>query len=191
MNLITQADYARLTGVTPQTISRKTKKGHLPSEGGMVDLDNDEIKLYLAHKTGSPIPKKEVKTYDEPQRLPGLREGQRQRMSDAIDKSAELKLRKLEAQTQHLEIKNAKELGTLVSREAVARGVINPIDTFFVRLLADGSKALAETLTPMVKGGATVAEVEESARAILSKFIKPLKSQMVKAIKEQENGFES
>ena len=106
----------------------------------------------------------------------------------------ELKRRKLAAQAQQLELKNAQIEGRLVAREVMVRGVWNPLDTFLVRLLTDGAKTITSTAYALVRSsleaeargeeGVPREQVEVAVRKELSSLAKPLKRDIKKALFE-------
>jgi hypothetical protein len=114
---------------------------------------------------------------------PVLTEEEIKESREEARKTASLKFKKLAAQTRQIELKNAESENSLVSRDLIKKGIIDPIETFFVRLLSEGSRSIAAKLHAQIRGGATVEDVEEEIRKRLTAFIRPTKTAMVQALK--------
>jgi hypothetical protein len=70
-------------------------------------------------------------------------------------------------------IKNEMLVGTLVNRDLVVKGVIDPMNSMCTRILTDGSKTIARRALAMSKVGAEFDEVEAAVYDLLSSLIKP------------------
>jgi hypothetical protein len=81
-------------------------------------------------------------------------------------------------------LKNAAQEGTLVARDLVKRGVLEPIEAAHVKLLTDGSKTIARRIHSMVEAGRSVEECETFVRSNISKFIRPLKAKVRRTLKK-------
>lgn len=73
-------------------------------------------------------------------------------------------------------IKNAKDEGTVVSRDLIRRGVIEPFDLCFKRLLGDGARTIATRVAAMVNAGESIEACERFVSGKLSDFIKNAKT---------------
>lgn len=84
-------------------------------------------------------------------------------------------------------IKNAAIENTLVSRELMKRGVIEPIEQAHVKLLTDGAKTISKRIFSMIEAGRTVEECEAYVRDQVSGFIRPLKAKIRRTMKSTDN----
>lgn len=80
-------------------------------------------------------------------------------------------------------LKNAKMKGTLISRDLVKKGVLDPIETFHVKLLTDAAKMLASRLHAKIQAGATVQEAESMIKEQVQKFLAPMKRTLAKSLR--------
>ena len=80
-------------------------------------------------------------------------------------------------------LKNYSLAGELVPKESVRRGVFEPLDTCFARMLRDGAKSVTSILFNMYKAGNSIEEAEEEARKQMGTFIKPVKKAIGRAFK--------
>jgi hypothetical protein len=95
---------------------------------------------------------------------------------------AELEIKKIQAQTYGINLKNAKEVGKVVSREMVVAGLYNPVETLFSQLLGDYCKASAALVESQAKAGANVIDIEATLRKQMSSFIRAAKTKMLACI---------
>lgn len=72
--------------------------------------------------------------------------------------------------------KLSKERGVLIQRSLVRRGVIEPFDLCFKRLLGDGARTIAVRVVAMVNAGEPIEECERFVSGKLSDFIKNAKT---------------
>jgi hypothetical protein len=159
---------------------------------GTIDADSDECRALLAKKskraTKPAPPRKAKRSKPKP---PPMSVDDNNDISGATGKLS-LERRKLAAQAQQLELKNAQIEGRLVSREVMVRCVWNPLETFLVRLLTDGAKTITNTAYALIRSGLDAEargekgvpreEVEVAVRNELSSLVKPLKRDIKKAI---------
>lgn len=168
MGVISKKDFADLAKISQSTVSNRIRRGVLPSTGGGIDISDQRVIDYLASRG--------IRT--EPHVIPP----ETVEAAFLEDKEA-LTRKKLAAQIQELELKNAIKEGRLVAREVMINGVWNPLETFLVRILSDGAKTMSKTVYPIVKSGGTREEVEVAIRQELTSFIVPLKESIQKALK--------
>lgn len=181
MAVVSKKDFAELARIGKSALSNLIRRKRLPVSGGGIDLEDTDVQEYLASKgiRVEPPPKKPVKAQNgvayypppDPMDATGLQ-----------DKET-LSRKKLAAQTQQIDLKNAQIEERLVSRKVMLRGVWNPLETFLVRILSDGAKTISKTGHPLVKSGGTREELEIAVRAELTSFIVPLKESIQKALK--------
>lgn len=81
-------------------------------------------------------------------------------------------------------LKNAQTRGELVHRDLIKRGVIEPIDSIFIKILSDGAKALSVRIPALHESGQTPGEIEKFISDHIGKFIKPVKSKISKLLKD-------
>lgn len=180
MTVLTQKAFAELVGKSPQSLSRDVRTGKLPvNNQRRVDTDDAGVAEYLKKRRVKLPPASPASEPDK--KRPG-RKPSRPRALDEQSR-ADLEKRKLVADAQYRELKNAQMEGRLVAREAMIRGVWNPLETFLTRLLADGAKTIAARVYPIGKAGGGIEEAEVEARKQLSTLIKPLIRSIKRALK--------
>lgn len=171
MGVISKKDFADLAKISQSTVSNRIRRGVLPSSGGGIDISDQRVIDYLASRG--------IRTE------PHVISPETVEAAFLEDKEA-LTRKKLAAQIQELELKNAIKEGRLVAREVMINGVWNPLETFLVRILSDGAKTMSKTVYPIVKSGGTREEVEVAIRQELTSFIVPLKESIQKALKLED-----
>jgi phage terminase Nu1 subunit (DNA packaging protein) len=205
MGRVSKKDFADLAGVSKAAVSKAIRENRIPVlPDGTIDADAPECGAYIAAKKERSKTKKPGKA----KKKPGLKKKSAPRgrpsvdrppfplpdeddISSAMDKLA-LERRKLAAQAQQLELKNAQIEGRLVAREIMIRGVWNPLETFLVRLLTDGSKTVTSTAFSLIRSGLEAEErgekgvareeVEVAIREEISSLVKPLKRDIKRAL---------
>jgi phage terminase Nu1 subunit (DNA packaging protein) len=207
MGCVSKKDFSDLAGVSKAAVSKAIRENRIPVlPDGTIDADAPECASYIAAKKERSKTKKSGKARDKPD--PKKKSAPRGRpsidrppfplpdeddISSAMDKLA-LERRKLAAQAQQLELKNAQIEGRLVAREIMIRGVWNPLETFLVRLLTDGSKTITSTAFSLIRSGLEAEErgekgvareeVEVAIREEISSLVKPLKRDIKRALFE-------
>lgn len=81
-------------------------------------------------------------------------------------------------------LKNRKVEGTLVDRELVRQGVLNPVDAAHKKLLTDGARTLARRISTKALSGSSVEECEAHISEYISGFIKPLKREIARVLRD-------
>jgi hypothetical protein len=79
-------------------------------------------------------------------------------------------------------LKNAAFEGSLVSRDLVKRGIIEPFESAHTRLLTDGAKSIARRCMAMAKADEEVREIEKYVADAVGSFIRPAKAQIIRAM---------
>lgn len=166
--IVTQKEFAEMVGVSKQAIGKLIRKGNIPvDDRRRIDTEDEICQRYLKKKAAAPGFKPRTPPPED----------------DLPPDRTQLELRKLAADAQYRELKNAQMEGRLVAREAVISGVWNPIETFLVRILSDGAKTISKTVFHLVKSNGTREEVELAIRDELTSFIVPMKESIQKALK--------
>lgn len=80
-------------------------------------------------------------------------------------------------------VKLAQLEGTLVSRDLVKVGVIDPIDAAHRKLLTDGAKTIARRVTAMNSGGRPLEDCEDFVKDQIASFIRPMKAKVARSLK--------
>ena len=191
MSIVSKSDFAEIAQVGKSAVSNLIRKGKLPTVDGGIDLGDLVVQAYLVSKNirvDARPGRKAAKKKTNPARLPPKTKDWDRELIDltSIADKTVLERKKLAAQTQQLELKNAQIEGRLVAREVMIRGVWNPLETFLVRILSDGAKTMAASIHPLVKSGGTREEVEVAIRSELTSFIVPLKESIKKALKLED-----
>ena len=74
-------------------------------------------------------------------------------------------------------IKSSKAKGELVHRDLIKKGIIDPIDTAYRKMLTDGAKTIARR--------AAVGDLEKFVADQIASFIKPAKASMKRALEHE------
>lgn len=122
--LISQSEFAKKVGVTPQAISKLIKQGKLPVDGKKLIMPDAE-KAYYTLKAGIKLtntPVVEVFNADESDNLP-IKNSQNADMQDLLN----VKVRKETILADNHELNLNKALGKLVSIEEVNKTVTNSL----------------------------------------------------------------
>ena len=175
MGVISKKDFAELAKISQSTVSNRIRRGVLPESGGGIDISDQKVIEYLASRGIRVEPGKEPPLRAPPPVDP-----------EPLETKEALTVKKLAAQIQEIELKNAMKEGRLVAREVMVSGVWNPLETFLVRILSDGAKTMSKTVYPIVKSDGTREEVEVAIRRELTSFIIPLKESIQKALKLED-----
>ena len=80
-------------------------------------------------------------------------------------------------------VKLAQLEGTLVSRDLMKVGVIDPIDAAHRKLLTDGAKTIARRVTAMNSGGRPLEDCEDFVKDQIASFIRPMKAKVARSLK--------
>lgn len=80
-------------------------------------------------------------------------------------------------------LKNAATEGVLVSRELVAKGIIEPFEAAHIRLLTDGAKTITRRVTAMHDAKRTLDEIEDFVKDQITSFIRPVKAKVARALR--------
>lgn len=83
-------------------------------------------------------------------------------------------------------IKNDKSKGLLVERELIEKGILNPMDSAFTKLLTDGSKTITKRLLAKKESGLTLQELEEFTSNQISSFLKVLKQSIKRTLEQMD-----
>lgn len=92
--------------------------------------------------------------------------------------------------THERRLKNMVKEGQLVSKKLIKQGIIDPMDEAWAKLLADGAKTLSIYMDSMSKSGRTQVEMEDYARETISKFVRPAKDRIARALGSMKGGLE-
>lgn len=183
MNPVGKSELAQLAGVSPATITKAIKTGRLfETVEGRVDLDAASTVAFLKATEA----RKRLAPPSPAARAPGGGRSVSAEIDQFQDAERRLKLEIMKQNALGKQIKNAKEIGTVVMRDHLMRGIVDPIQTAFVRLLSDCAKSMAGLIVPQVKAGAGEPEIEELISKEHSIVLKSLKKQMSRALREAE-----
>lgn len=84
-------------------------------------------------------------------------------------------------------LKNAATQNELVSRDLVKIGIIDPIDSAHLKLMTDGARTIARRVAAMHDAGRPMADLEALVVDQIASFIKPVKAQVGRTLREVEN----
>jgi len=202
--LILKSEFAALAGVSPGHVTRLCK-GRLSEaiEDRKINLTHPAVASYLAERNTSaaaPTPKRPQGRRAKAN-LGDIDNDPLQRVPENIRAFADMSLRELAAMfgTDHgfiewlnglkriediheKRIKNAKAEGELVARDLIAEGVIGPIEQAHRKMLTDGAKNISRRVAAMAKAGSTESECEKYVHDQIGSFIRPVKTQMQRAL---------
>jgi hypothetical protein len=80
-------------------------------------------------------------------------------------------------------IKNAAASGKLITRDLVARGVIDPFNSAHLRLMSDGAKSIAGAAVAKHMAGAELIEIERHIADVIGSFLRPVKNKVAQALR--------
>jgi hypothetical protein len=81
-------------------------------------------------------------------------------------------------------IKNATASGKLITRDLVARGVIDPFNSAHLRLMSDGAKSIAGAVVAKHMAGGELVEIERYVSDVIGSFLKPVKTKVAQALRQ-------
>jgi hypothetical protein len=81
-------------------------------------------------------------------------------------------------------IKNATASGKLITRDLVARGVIDPFNSAHLRLMSDGAKSIAGAVVAKHQAGGELVEIERYVSDVIGSFLRPVKSKVAQALRQ-------
>lgn len=85
---------------------------------------------------------------------------------------------------QERQLKSAQLQGKLVSREAVHKFIVDPINSTHIKLLRDGSQTIAVRAKALVESGAEVSEIKHFVEDTIGSFIKPMKARVSRSLED-------
>ncbi len=222
-----QAEFARIAGVSRQTISKLLHTRLADARvGKRVDTSHPVVLEYLSLKTpGVPVPpmlkrkKKKAKTpsnkgpLSNQARGPMIKEAQRRiesgeitaidALSDDVTVLLDYKLRdivehfgigdglknfltgvKTIAEIEKVKLANEEKRGGLVNLDTVERGIMDPINAAWTKMLRDGAQTIAKSVVLKVQAGEGEQEIGDFIRDSLGGFIRMAKSKCKRTITE-------
>lgn len=141
------------------------KKRVIPAEsestdGGVLDLVDDDIRMYLDWTLKKII----------------LKFGTYTNFRDYLDSTKKME------DIHAARLKNAQVEGELVKRTIVKKGVIDPINSAHLKLLADGATTISRRAFGMVDSGQTQDDVKRMVEDQLKSFIGPVKRRIIRTL---------
>lgn len=88
---------------------------------------------------------------------------------------------------QDKRVRTAEREGGLVSRDLVRQGVIDPYNRAHLRLMTDGAKTITVDVLAKSKAGMNQMEIEQHVSELIGRFIKPIKNQIVRTLRDAED----
>lgn len=207
------ADFAKLAGVTNQTIHAHCLKKLKPAcAGKRIDADHPAARKYLEtrkkNQAGKAAPHTKRKRVREHQRTANFGE-----ISNPPPTSADvgtfahmtlhelisrfgtetafvdwLKAAKMIEDVEEKRLKNAERRGELIAKDLVAKHILNAIESGNVLLLTDGAKTIAASVYGLSAAGEEVAAAEEQVSKIIGRFINKTISKIQSALKAASDG---
>lgn len=206
-NPVSKSEFARIAGVNASTVTRIAKTILKNScIGNCIDTLHPDAADYLKKRNRedvAPPPKPRGQAVvKERKKKAAAAEPAEEMIPEEISAFADMTLRevisrfgsdarftdwlKALATIENIEdkrLKNAKARGTLINRELVARGVIDPIDSMHRQLMTDGARTIARRVTAMHNAGRDMTEIERFVTGQISSFIKPVKPKIERAMR--------
>lgn len=90
---------------------------------------------------------------------------------------------------QEKQLKAEQVKGNLVHRDIVHRFITDPINAAHMKLLRDGSQTISVRASAMCEAGASQIEIKKLVEDTISSFIKPVKSQVSRALNNLKTGY--
>jgi hypothetical protein len=184
VRLIGKSEFARQCGVSTANIAKLIRNGKLTISDGKVDLEGDDTVEYLRKRA-------EVQSGDRPSSNRGGGVQPRQPVRQADDDSesqpgvmsrAQVDLMIQKHKLFAAEMKNKEKVGEVLSRSWFHRGIWQPIQTCWERMLTDFPRNLAEQLHPLIIGGLTKEETEAYIKKQMSSLISGAKDTCKRAL---------
>lgn len=189
MKLLSKSAFAAQCGVSAPAISKLVRFGKLTIVDGQVDLEGDDTVEYLRkrgevsngerlnknHGGGRPT----ITSQDE--RPPESQLPIESPKSGGVSRSV-IDLAIAQQKLFAAQMKNKKEVGELLMRAWFHRGIWQPINTQWERMLTDLPRNLIGQLHPLILGGMTKEEGEDFLRKQMSSVIQGAKDSCKRAM---------
>lgn len=213
--IVSKSEFARLCGRSPAAISNAVKRGTLKEclYGTKIDAEHEEAIKYLSSRPNTPT-KINKKSTNPSGRAAAKEKKKREKPVDPneiteipedIEAFADMTIREVIERfgtesrfvdflsaIQKIEIinekrlKNAEKEGTLVARDVVHLGIIEPINTAHEKMLSDGAKTIARRTTAMHDSGKPLEEITAKVVDLIASYIRPVKAKVKKALENVE-----
>ncbi len=204
--LIKKTEFAEQAGVSRAAVTKACDKALAAAVvGKLIDVDHPDAVAYIkskqVKKTQTPA-KKPRKAAAAPEPLKEEEEESHFSEDDEIKDVLHLTLaeiverhgtssqfktwidaKKIIVDIQTRIVKLAQLEGTLVSRDLIKVGVIDPIDAAHRKLLTDGAKTIARRVTAMNSGGRPLEDCEDFVKDQIASFIRPMKAKVARSLK--------
>lgn len=167
--MISITEFAKRAGVSRNSIYKAIKAGRVIKSGDGID-ETDPINAEYLAGTNPSVPRQVSPQSSSPA------------IASAGINRAAIDAEKAKQQAIHWQLRNAKERGTLIDRELVAKA-IEITDSEHKRLLADGAQTIAKVAHDLVKTGADREEIVEAIRDEISGALKAWKRQIARTLK--------
>lgn len=194
MKLLSQTDFSKIANCSRQNIAKLISKGKLPTENGKISLEHPDVIEYLKKRdvpeskieipdkkveTKKPKPKRKTKRekndFDEPP--------QNSQSQSSSASRRELEIRKLKAQIDGYEIKNAASRGQLIERESLSDTIFGYLSALNQNIMSMPTGFIDE-FESGIKTGMTRAELINILTNPISETIKETKEEIEKEIKK-------
>jgi len=166
--MIPVSEFAARAGVSRQAVYKAIQAGKLKRVNGKID-ETDELSAEYLSGANPSVPR-QVSSRSAPSQ------------PSSLTGRAAIDAEKAKQQAIHWQLRNAKDRGSLIDRELVAKA-IEITDSEHRRLLADGAQTIAKVVYDLVKTDATKEEVIEAIRNELSGALKSWKRQISRTLK--------
>ena len=166
--MIPISEFAERAGVSRQAVYKAIKAGKLKRVDGKID-ETDELSAEYMKGSNPSVPRQVSARSSTAQPA-------------ALTGRAAIDAEKAKQQAIHWQLRNAKDRGSLIDRELVAKA-IEITDSEHRRLLSDGAQTIARVVYDLVKTDATKEDVIEAIRAELSGALKSWKRQISRTLK--------
>ena len=189
--LLTQKELAAKCDVAGSCISRLCCTKFKPAlVGRRIDINHSIIKKYIEKHTGLTTKQQNDKNR-EPIEIPtDIKDFADMTLNELIQKFGTdtafvewLRATKSIEDINEKRLKNAVTQGELVDRKLIKKGVIEPFDTAFNKLLTDGAKTIARRVSSMANSGRPVVDCEKFVTGQISSFIKPMKAKIARTLR--------
>lgn len=209
-NRISKREFAKLVRVTPAVITKKFPESHPAVSLRKIDLDHEDIKLYIEQrKTKLGVPELSLRLDKSPEKENSLapamlldvpkqelpEELTAMTLGEIVEKFGHLiafkmhvgALKELEVY-RAIQMKYAKARGNLVDKESEGNLIFEILEGLFKRLVEDVPRTVTQRVISIVKKNDDDMEMlsQREYQAANSRALKVAKSEMLERLGEQE-----
>ena len=180
MKLIGKSEFARQCGVSTANIAKLIRNGKLTITDGKVDLEGEDTVEYLRKR--AEVSAGERRNPNVGGGVPRQVEAEQQSSPPPVASRAQVDLMIATQKLFTAQMKNKEKVGEVLARSWFHRGIWQPIQTCWERMLTDFPRSLAGQLHPLILGGLTKEETEAFIKKQMSSLISGTKDTCKRAL---------